>query len=495
MNPLNFLKALKEKRVQAMVDKEDISGLINQLRDYTDARLIAKFTLARIGTPVVEPLIKALRNRNSNIRKGAAEVLCDIGGTRAVEALMEALKNGYLDELPYTAWKLRDTAVPSLIELLNDKSSRVRNEAAKALGNIGNTQAVKPLIDALNEGRLSDLPYRVFRDMGTAAVEPLIELLSHEKTRVRTVAASQLGDIGDVRAVAPLIEALIDERLSAYETAYPLHNIGARAGEALDQALQTLPVEIRQKVSRAFRANDATTLGRALESAHAGMLREIPQTPALEAVRCGKCKHGFMWEQSYHSRVTTSSESYNPPGHGNFRPRAFCPHCGYLVAEWDIDQSEDRNRWKWYGENAQLNADVSLPPDPLLFWGMEELPDQLVSMDKEYIDIQHVRQILGSSIKIVPTENLQEKLHPSDEVISGMTDGQMVQILESLCRAYGAYDKAAIAILEPKATSIGQELNQRGGLEEMKRVYYLLPPQQGLRTLEMHWNGIGEWRG
>ena len=49
--------------------------------------------------------------------------------------------------------------------------------------------------------------------------------------------------------------------------------------------------------------------------------------------------------------------------------------------------------------------------------------------------------------------------------------------------------------LEPLARQIGEALNQQGGLTEMRRVFALLGGRRGSRTLEMHWNGIGEWRG
>lgn len=74
-------------------------------------------------------------------------------------------------------------------------------------------------------------------------------------------------------------------------------------------------------------------------------------------------------------------------------------------------------------------------------------------------------------------------------------DGSALSTLIALCRAYASNDEAAIARLEPMATRIGEDLNRRGGIEEMRRVFSKIPPMQGKRTLEMHWGGIGEWRG
>jgi hypothetical protein len=75
------------------------------------------------------------------------------------------------------------------------------------------------------------------------------------------------------------------------------------------------------------------------------------------------------------------------------------------------------------------------------------------------------------------------------------SDRDMVGVLDNLCVAYASNHAGAIAHLEPQATRIGKALDQRGGIEEMRRVFALVRPQPGRRTLEMHWNGIGEWRG
>lgn len=76
-----------------------------------------------------------------------------------------------------------------------------------------------------------------------------------------------------------------------------------------------------------------------------------------------------------------------------------------------------------------------------------------------------------------------------------MTDKEMVNTLFQLCNAYATNDRSAVAQLEPQATTIAQELDARGGMPEMRRVYKMIPDVQGKRTLEMHWDGIGDWRG
>jgi HEAT repeat protein len=67
--------------------------------------------------------------------------------------------------------------------------------------------------------------------------------------------------------------------------------------------------------------------------------------------------------------------------------------------------------------------------------------------------------------------------------------------LRDLCDAYMRNDKATVQRLEPEATLIGEALHRNGGITEMRRVFKLLGGMPGSRTLEMHWNGVGEWRG
>lgn len=92
---------------------------------------------------------------------------------------------------------------------------------------------------------------------------------------------------------------------------------------------------------------------------------------------CAGCCRPFSWDKAYHHQDTPGSAPYNPPGHGIFRPRAYCPNCGALVAEWHINQTRDYDEWAWYGENAALNGDKPLPPSPIYLWG-KSIPVQFV---------------------------------------------------------------------------------------------------------------------
>ena len=75
-----------------------------------------------------------------------------------------------------------------------------------------------------------------------------------------------------------------------------------------------------------------------------------------------------------------------------------------------------------------------------------------------------------------------------------MRDSEMLSLLRKLCAAYVNNDPV-YKKLEPIATEIGKQLDKRGGIAEMRRIFHQLGGIRGARTLEMHWGGIGEWLG
>jgi HEAT repeat protein len=115
--------------------------------------------------------------------------------------------------------------VEGLIKILKDSKDKfARWEAAEALGEIGDKRAVDPLIEALNDKKPL-IRWKAAEALGEIkdkrAVDPLIEALKGEDEDwcVRKTAAEALGKIGDKRAVEPLIEALKDEDRYVRETA------------------------------------------------------------------------------------------------------------------------------------------------------------------------------------------------------------------------------------------------------------------------------------
>lgn len=103
--------------------------------------------------------------------------------------------------------------IEGLIKALRHKEANVRAKAAKALGNVGDMRAVEPLITALNDNdsRVEKATTEALLKIGSPAVEPLLITLRDTEKSVRKAAAKVLGNLRDARAVMPLINALNDK--------------------------------------------------------------------------------------------------------------------------------------------------------------------------------------------------------------------------------------------------------------------------------------------
>ena len=130
-------------------------GIGNIGRNNEFARESAVRALIKIGDGAVEPLIKALGDKEEDVRRYTARVLGNIGGKRAVEPLIKALedKDSEVRQRAATSlgWIGDKRAVEPLIKALEDKDSEVRRFTAIALGRIGDKRAVEPLIKALGD--------------------------------------------------------------------------------------------------------------------------------------------------------------------------------------------------------------------------------------------------------------------------------------------------------------------------------------------------------
>ena len=104
--------------------------------------------------------------------------------------------------------------VEGLIKALNfEKDHNLRISAAWASGELGDPNAIDPLVEALDDRkRVKDVAAKALGEIGEPqAVGPLVELLEDENWEVRGTAAKALGKIGDPRAIKPHITTLEDQ--------------------------------------------------------------------------------------------------------------------------------------------------------------------------------------------------------------------------------------------------------------------------------------------
>lgn len=104
--------------------------------------------------------------------------------------------------------------VNGLIEALDyPDDQNVRLAAASALGKIGDSRAVAPLIDALgDQDGVQEVAALALGEIGDKrAVDALINTLGDGNWEVRSSEAKALGKIGDDQALHPLVNLLGDK--------------------------------------------------------------------------------------------------------------------------------------------------------------------------------------------------------------------------------------------------------------------------------------------
>ena len=117
-------------------------------------------------------------------------------------------------------------AVYPLIGALSDTDWRVREEATRALGEIGDSRAVRHIIQLFKDEKIRVQLWATdaLITMDEKAVEQLIEALHDPDRRVRMGAIVTLGEIKDLRSIVALQESLKD----------PDHEVVEAAKEALE---------------------------------------------------------------------------------------------------------------------------------------------------------------------------------------------------------------------------------------------------------------------
>lgn len=146
-----------------------------------------------------------------------------VAAQKTFEELLDELMNSPSEKIRYNAARILgemgdSAAVDPLIDVLkNDKNGSVRLYAARALGELGDIRATLPLVESLQEDRNVDVRVRAARALGRLGGEevvlPLVEALSDSNSQVCMTAADALVEIGSI-AVQPLIRSLKHEKVN-----------------------------------------------------------------------------------------------------------------------------------------------------------------------------------------------------------------------------------------------------------------------------------------
>ena len=144
-----------------------------------------------------------------------------IGDTRATGPLIAALRRGNLElgSMERALGRMGTPAVEPLVAALGDGETYVRDCAARALGWIGDDQALEPLIALLGDAEAGSAAAGAAARIGGRAFDLLVEALEDDDARVRKAAAWGLECIGDASAIRPLVSLLQDGDWSVVKAA------------------------------------------------------------------------------------------------------------------------------------------------------------------------------------------------------------------------------------------------------------------------------------
>ena len=178
-------------------------------------------------------VFETLRDREADVQNAALNALKRIyqqaDRKKLLNALKKAIKSKDNRDRHDAQWVLaalgRDhpgTIVPILVDLLKDKRRETRLNAVKALGTIGNESAISLVVEVVNSGsakwekdredpEIRGLAVEALGKIGGTAVEQLVEIVENKGSSMRVDAMQALEQLGDERAVKPLLEVLNDQ--------------------------------------------------------------------------------------------------------------------------------------------------------------------------------------------------------------------------------------------------------------------------------------------
>jgi HEAT repeat protein len=259
---------------QAIPERAGSLALEHLMSPDPHERTLAVMVAGRSATPeAVRGLGSALQDPAAPVRRAAATALAALRRPSAIPALTGSLYDPDVEVRVEAVRGLSeiddDDVLDSLISALKDPEVRVRDVAGQALVRWRSAAVAKRLAMALGDPSLRRSAGEVLAQMGTAAVDPLVDLLSERGAEVGPIVGQLLRDL-----VGP---DLFLERLSSMdpdERRHAAEALGAMGGEAgLDGLARALsdPVEgIRIRAvtlmgesrdPRAFEAVKRTFLG------------------------------------------------------------------------------------------------------------------------------------------------------------------------------------------------------------------------------------------
>jgi HEAT repeat protein len=160
-----------------------------------------------VGSLAVEPLVAALEDPDEKVRAAAIRALGVISDERSVRPIFDIYVRNNSQLALDALKKMGAITVKVLVDILDDQDDALRRAAA---GFLDSEMKWKPVTDKHKAWLwTSKHHWEQCQTLGSLAVEPLIAALQSERTE-RNHIVRILGEIGDGRAVYPLMLALND---------------------------------------------------------------------------------------------------------------------------------------------------------------------------------------------------------------------------------------------------------------------------------------------
>jgi len=162
---------------------------------------------------VLTPLLLALRSSDWIVRMHAAQALGRVKSADTVEALIPLLQDkvkAVREETATTLATIGDAAIPCLVHALKHDDWLVRLHAVESLGKARSPLAVEPLLSVLFNDRDSAVREDAVRALGDIGDAQALDHLyvAMREPGLRTVAVEALGRIGNSCAVPVLIDVV-----------------------------------------------------------------------------------------------------------------------------------------------------------------------------------------------------------------------------------------------------------------------------------------------
>jgi HEAT repeat protein len=355
--------------------------------------------------------------------------------------------------MPLISRKVRDPTidrltrkrdVAGLTDLLNhDRSSVRRAKAATALGVIGNREAARAL-DLARHDRDKDV-----REAATAALERmgassflkqnrdvkvLINALNHKEVAMRRDAAKTLGEIGDDRAIIPLVRCVLTSIASDKE----IEEVRRAAGRALSSIG---PHAVAPLVEALDIANDSFKVRGVYKDAIASTKKQWARNPHLLVISAAAATLGELeWEPATERLSRLRGQL-----------------AGLAATDRDLSLAHSRVTYAL----KQIRQARTSRRDEALQRFASKLRTFMANA-----------QPSGDEAAQLLAELYDGSAHPGGGFVKGEAPGEQVR-------------------------QVGQRLYESGGHEAMLDAHALFAAlRPGMaRNLEMVWDGVGAWSG